>query len=128
MSSTSRIGTPLRISWAKVRANRDMQIFKPSGPKTGSFKRHRSESCLPRLERRNARAPKIAAPIPTTRKYHSVRITLSGTCGQRLNEGNSRLDHRGKLSSKQYDVSFFNRANFFARSTGDRFLLERQYH
>ena len=46
MSSTSRIGTPLRINCANVREKRDMQILWISGPKIGSFSFHRSAELL----------------------------------------------------------------------------------
>src|SRR4029079_17469820 len=76
MSSTSRIGTPLRISCANVREKRDIQILWIRGPKTGSFSFQRSQIALPRADRRKVRTPKIVPPIITIRKYHSFRIKL----------------------------------------------------
>ena len=49
ISMTSRIGTPLRINCAKVRAKRVMQILWISGPKIGSFSFQRSHASRPRF-------------------------------------------------------------------------------
>ena len=98
MSSTSRIGTPLRINWANVRENRDMQILCTSGPNTGSFSLQRSDNCLPRFERRKARAPKIVPPIP---KPGSIPLAA--------NESRSRRSRNcvgaGSLAPKSLKIS-----------------------
>ena len=45
--STSRIGTPLRISEARVRVNRARQILWAMTPKIGSLMRRESQNCRP---------------------------------------------------------------------------------
>src|SRR5438132_14113285 len=76
------------MSWANVRAKRDMQILWTSGPNTGSFSFQRSASCLPRVEPRKVRIPKISEPIPTTRKYHSLRTKSETSIRNSVAAGN----------------------------------------
>src|SRR5437764_658985 len=126
------------ISWANVRAKRDMQILCTSGPNTGSFSFQRSASCLPRVERRKVRIPKISEPIPTTRKYHSLRtksetsirnwVGAGSLAPKSLKQRNAGIDHGRELAGKEDKVRFFDRPDFFAGFTGDGFLLERQNH
>jgi hypothetical protein len=56
------------------------------------------------------------------------RVALLVERGQRLDEGNSGLDHGGELARKEHQVSFFDRPNPFPGTGGDRLFLEGQHH
>ena len=55
-------------------------------------------------------------------------IALLVERGQRLDERNAGVDHRGQLPGEKHQIGLFDRPNSFARSAARSLLLQRKHH
>ena len=80
------------------------------------------------MQRLAALNPRGDVADNVTKVALALLVALLVKRGQCLDEGDTRVDHGGKLACKKDEIGFFYRPNLFPTATDPRLSLERQDH